>query len=175
MPNSVRHFGLLFQKGLIKQLCKETEDQIEICVHAVNVKASNMTYDNNLLWIFSCQKKINAVSTVNLFSGTIVIKRGNLHFEWCKDNTHHSYLSYPLPICNSQRWELSPFSVWFWSVPQIQRVILTCFTFRQIFIMVYCLNMPHILLFMWLLKNPFHTDRWMLLKHIYRVGRAANH
>ena len=26
-----------------------------------------------------------------------------------------------------------------------------------------------------LLKNPFDTDRQMLLKHIYRVGRAANH
>ena len=26
-----------------------------------------------------------------------------------------------------------------------------------------------------LLKNPIDTDRWMLLKHIYRVGRAANH
>ena len=26
-----------------------------------------------------------------------------------------------------------------------------------------------------LLKNPLDTDRWVLIKHIYRVGRAANH
>ena len=26
-----------------------------------------------------------------------------------------------------------------------------------------------------LLKNCFDADGWMLLKHIYRVGRAANH
>ena len=26
-----------------------------------------------------------------------------------------------------------------------------------------------------LLKNHFDTDRWMLLKHVYRVGRAAKH
>ena len=26
-----------------------------------------------------------------------------------------------------------------------------------------------------LLKNPFDTDRWMLIKHIYGAGRAANH
>ena len=24
-------------------------------------------------------------------------------------------------------------------------------------------------------KNPLHTDRWRLLKHIYRVDRAAIH
>ena len=24
-------------------------------------------------------------------------------------------------------------------------------------------------------KNLFDTDRWMLLKRVYRVGRAANH
>ena len=26
-----------------------------------------------------------------------------------------------------------------------------------------------------LLKNPFDTDGWMVIKHIYRAGRAANH
>ena len=26
-----------------------------------------------------------------------------------------------------------------------------------------------------LLKTLFDTDRWMLIKYIYRVGRAANH
>ena len=31
------------KKFKIKQSCKETEDYIEICVHAVNVKAANMT------------------------------------------------------------------------------------------------------------------------------------
>ena len=29
--------------------------------------------------------------------------------------------------------------------------------------------------FTMLLKNPFHSGRWMLLEHIYRAGRAANH
>ena len=34
---------------------------------------------------------------------------------------------------------------------------------------------PTICFFTQLLKNPFYTDQWMLLKHIYRVGTAANH
>ena len=42
------------------------------------------------------------------------------------------------------------------------------------FILVLSLKVVHILLFYYstLLKNPFDTDRRMLLKH---VGRAANH
>ena len=48
----------------IKQSCREAEDDIEICVHAVSMKASNMT-------IICCEfsavkKKISRVSTVNL-------------------------------------------------------------------------------------------------------------
>ena len=52
------------KKFKIKQSCKETEDYIEICVHAVNVKASNMTI---ICCEFSAVKKGSVgVSTLNL-------------------------------------------------------------------------------------------------------------
>ena len=40
----------------IKQSCRETEDYIEICVHAVSVKASNMTI---ICCEFSAVKKMS--------------------------------------------------------------------------------------------------------------------
>ena len=66
MPYIVRPFGLLLLKSFkIKQSCKEIKDYIEICVHAVNVKASNMTI---ICCEFSAVKKRSVgVSTLNLF------------------------------------------------------------------------------------------------------------
>ena len=53
------------KKFKIKQSRKETEDYTEICVHAVNVKASNMTI---ICCEFSAVKKRSVgVSPLNLF------------------------------------------------------------------------------------------------------------
>ena len=42
------------------------------------------------------------------------------------------------------------------------------------FVMVLCLKVPHFFSYS-AAKNPFDTDRWMLIKHIYGAGRTANH
>ena len=36
-------------------------------------------------------------------------------------------------------------------------------------------NVTHFAFLPCYLKNHFRTDQWMLLKYIFRVGRAANH
>ena len=41
--------------------------------------------------------------------------------------------------------------------------------------MVLCLKVPMFCFLTLLLNNPVDTDRWILIKHIYRVGRAANY
>ena len=77
--------------------------------------------------------------------------------------------------------------------PFILSMVLTCFT-RLTRLRVLTLNLfpirtllvynhlvfenrkDHMFCFLTMLqKNLFDTDRWMLLKHVYRVGSAANH
>ena len=58
----------------------------------------------------------------------------------------------------------------FWSVPQIQSIHFQ----TDIYSGLVFENATQFA-FARLLKSSFRTDQWMLLKHIYRVSRAANH
>ena len=116
------------------------------------------------------------------FCGTIVIKGGNLRFEYIK--TIHSinyrirlsYLYYP--AVHLQFAKMRAFS--------LHSLVLICSTdFRRysnlfhfqtnIYNGFVFENATHFAFLIKLLKNPFHTDQWMLLKHLYRLGRAVNH
>ena len=66
-----------------------------------------------------------------------------------------------VPHFLSQNQQL-PYSLFYWQ--EVKN------SFSQNFMTYWCFFSN----FTQLLK-PFHTDQWMLLKHIYRVGRAANH
>ena len=100
-----------------------------------------LQHDNNLLWIFSCQKRFSgSFYTKFVQSGTIVNKGGNLHFEMLRQYKQGRQLTFwvvlrqytplitqssiaicstLLSICSLQRWGLSPF---------ILCLVLICFT-----------------------------------------------
>ena len=122
-------------------------------------------HQSNLLWIFSCQKKINGVSTVNVFKvapreAITYILSGVKAIHPINYKISRSCLQYPVAVCIDETF-LPSSSVRFWPGST-----------EQIFMS--CVWKWHTVCFLTLLlKNPFHTDRRMLLKHIYTVARAT--
>ena len=55
------------------------------------------------------------------------------------------------------------------------RALLQLVLFSNIYNGLVFENATHFAFLPCYLKNHFRTDQWMLLKYIFRVGRAANH
>ena len=136
-------------------------------------------HDNNLFWIFSCQKEINGVSTVTCS-------------RW-----HHSHQGRQLTLSTVKTTPLITESalaisdLWY-PVLHLQFAKMRAFSLHSLFGFDRYSNLFHFqtnifngLVFenathfaflpCYLKKhNLFDTDWWMLIKHIYKVGRAAN-
>ena len=142
------------EKLNVKQSCRETGLNTDLCTCC---QCEGFQHDNNLLWIFSCQKKkINWVSTVNCskwrhsHQGRQLTLRVMLRrYTTLITESALAVCSTLFSICSLRRLELSPV---------ILCLVLICFTdsehYSKLFHfytniykwMVLCLKMPHNLL-----------------------------